>query len=131
MTAQLDKRALQDLREALEERQAMVEGEIRRELAESRTQRYIDLAGVGDLEDHALANLLVDENLAEIHHYIQEYRAIDAALTRMERGEYGVCIDCGGPIDVERLRVYLTAVRCLYCQELFERTHAGENHPTL
>lgn len=131
MTSGLDKRTLQELREALEERQAVVGTEIRRELAESQTRRYADLAGVGDLEDHALADLLIDENLAEIHHYIREFRAIDAALARMERGEYGICVDCDGPIAVDRLRVYPTAVRCIDCQDLFERTHGGEGHPTL
>lgn len=131
MKSQLDKRTLEELREALEERQAVVENEIRRELAESRTRRYVDLAGVGDLEDHALADLLVDENLAEIHHYVREYRAVGAALGRMERGEYGACVDCGEPIHVERLHVYPTALRCIDCQERFERTHGDNEHPTL
>lgn len=123
MAPRLDPRQVAKFRTRLEERQKVVQDEIRRVLLESDQQHHVDLAGVGDLEDHALADLLVDEGLAEIHQHVQEYRAIDAALMRMEGSHYGVCVDCGGDIDVERLEVYPTAVRCLDCQALYERTH--------
>lgn len=131
MSARIDAETIEALRKALEQRRETVAEEIRRELAESETRHYAELAGVGDLEDHALADLLVDENLAEIHHAIQEHRAIDAALARMDRGEYGDCVDCVEPIAVERLRVYPTAVRCIECQERFERTTGTGLSPTL
>lgn len=34
-----------------------------------------------------------------------EIRAIDAALARMEEGEYGACVTCGEDISEERLNV--------------------------
>jgi len=123
MTTGLDRGRIAAFRERLERRQQIVHEEIRRALAESDQQHHVDLAGVGDLEDHALADLLVDESLADIHQHVQEYRAIDAALMRMEGGHYGVCVDCGGDIDPERLEVYPTAVRCFDCQSLYERMH--------
>ena len=131
MAGDLSDSQLRELRTMLERRQEEVGAEIQRELDESENERYADLAGVGDLEDQALADLLVDQNLADIHHYVQEYRALDAALMRMARGEYGLCIDCGGPIAVDRLYVYPAALRCIDCQDRFEKTHAGEGHPTL
>lgn len=131
MAGELSDSQVSELRTMLERRQEEVGVEIRRELAESDNEHYADLAGVGDLEDQALADLLVDQNLAEIHHYVQEYRAADAALMRIARGEYGVCIDCGGPIAADRLYVYPAALRCIDCQDHYEKTHAGEGHPTL
>jgi len=131
MAGDLNDSQLRELRATLERRMEEVAAEIRRELAESENEHYADLAGVGDLEDQALADLLVDQNLADIHHYVQEYRAADAALMRLARGEYGLCIDCGGPIAVERLYVYPAALRCVDCQDRFEKTHAGEGHPSL
>jgi len=121
-----------ELRALLDSRQQEIGAEIAQALRESDSEHYSDLAGqVGDLEDQALADLLVDQGLAEIHHLIQEYRAIDAAIMRMSAGEYGECVECGGPIPLERLRVNPTALRCVPCQEQFEKTHAHEGYHTL
>lgn len=123
---------LQRFRERLEARRAELDAELRRELADSGEERYVDLAGqVSDLEDRALADLLVDENLASIHRHVHELREIDAAVARIERGDYGECTDCGEPIARERLDAYPTAFRCIDCQAAYERTHAGEGHSTL
>ena len=43
-----------------------------------------------------------------------------AALERFERGEYGICEDCGGEISLNRLRVIPWASRCVPCQGQFE-----------
>ncbi len=119
-------------RGVLEQRRDGVEADLRAALEDSDEARYVDLAGqVGDLEDRALADLLVDENLASMHRHIRDLREIDAAIARVERGDYGECVDCGEAIGAERLEAYPTAERCIDCQALYERTHAHEGHPTL
>ncbi|WP_375478328.1 TraR/DksA family transcriptional regulator [uncultured Jatrophihabitans sp.] len=40
---------------------------------------------------------------------------LDAALVRAERGSYGMCVDCGKPIGVERLAARPGADRCVAC----------------
>ncbi|MDI3342078.1 MAG: TraR/DksA C4-type zinc finger protein [Sphaerobacter sp.] len=50
----------------------------------------------------------------------REVADIDEALARLERGTYGVCIDCGELIDPARLKALPTAVRCLRCQTHYE-----------
>ncbi len=52
---------------------------------------------------------------------IDELNLIDDALARIERGEYGVCIDCGEPISEKRLEHFPYAARCIVCQEAFEQ----------
>lgn len=42
-------------------------------------------------------------------------RAIDAALGRMDEGEFGWCADCGGFIGFGRLDSDATAMRCISC----------------
>lgn len=42
---------------------------------------------------------------------------VDAALLRLERGEYGLCTGCGRPISRRRLRALPTASRCHSCEE--------------
>ena len=45
---------------------------------------------------------------------------IDVALERLERGEYGLCFDCGEEIEEKRLKALPFAVRCRECQEVAE-----------
>ena len=44
-----------------------------------------------------------------------ELAQIDAALARLERGEYGVCTRCGNDIEVARLTAIPYADRCQSC----------------
>ena len=46
---------------------------------------------------------------------------IDAALTRIETGGYGECINCGQEIAQARLKAVPYARYCRDCQELVER----------
>lgn len=40
---------------------------------------------------------------------------IDAALARLEAGEFGYCTDCGEPIEPRRLSLDPTVPKCLSC----------------
>jgi RNA polymerase-binding transcription factor DksA len=46
---------------------------------------------------------------------LQEIRMIEAALKRIERGEYGICVVCGDPISEERLDVLPQTPKCRNC----------------
>ena len=43
---------------------------------------------------------------------------IDAALARMDAGDYGVCAYCGKPVQEARLDAVPWALHCIECQEL-------------
>lgn len=45
----------------------------------------------------------------------QEIRRIEAALHRVDEGEYGWCVECGEAINVKRLEIDLAAARCADC----------------
>jgi len=51
----------------------------------------------------------------------QELRRVNSALTRMDAGEYGICIDCGAEIPEARLAVNPFAERCVDCEERYEK----------
>jgi DnaK suppressor protein len=40
---------------------------------------------------------------------------IDAALSRIAQGSYGICSDCGESIDGDRLSILPEAIRCINC----------------
>ncbi|MEW8978653.1 MAG: yteA family sporulation protein [Symbiobacterium sp.] len=54
---------------------------------------------------------------------------IDAALERMERGDYGICEDCGRPIAPERLEVFPSATTCVECQQRREAMQGRFHRP--
>jgi DnaK suppressor protein len=47
--------------------------------------------------------------------------AIDAALTRIEAGTYGKCVNCGAQIPEERLEAMPWATLCIDCKRKEER----------
>lgn len=51
---------------------------------------------------------------------IDEVNLINAAISRIDRNEYGVCLDCGEQISDKRLEYSPFAARCIVCQEELE-----------
>jgi len=43
-------------------------------------------------------------------------RNIEAALKRLDEGDYGLCRDCDEPINPKRLEFDPTALRCIDCE---------------
>ena len=81
---------------------------------------------VPDPADLATADVLTSINQAEVSRDVGELNEIAAARTRLADGSYGLCIDCGTDIPVERLRVQPIAQRCIPCQTLREKTYAQD-----
>jgi DnaK suppressor protein len=57
----------------------------------------------------------------------REVMQIDAALGRMDEGEYGECVDCGQEIPIERLRALPFTLRCQEDEEQRERDLRGNS----
>lgn len=132
MTVQLTDHQINVFKTKLNDRFMALRREISAELLRSDEEQYGDLAGrVHDTGEVALADLLVDIELASIDRHVQEIRDIDAALIRIAEGGYGKCCDCQEPIVIERLVAYPTARRCIICQEAHDRTFAHGGQPTL
>ncbi len=68
-----------------------------------------------DWEDRA-SERQGDEVLEALgEHDLHELRQIDAALKRVEDGEYGYCVTCGNEISPERLEVLPATPFCKTC----------------
>lgn len=80
----------------------------RRRLDETRQFHLSRLQEGDDLGSDDIA-------MAMVRHSEASLEAIDAALTRMEAGGYGLCQVCGGPISVERLDAVPHADVCARC----------------
>jgi pimeloyl-ACP methyl ester carboxylesterase len=52
---------------------------------------------------------------------------IDAALKRIDHGEFGICLDCEEAIAPKRLAALPWAGYCLHCQELHDARRAADS----
>jgi RNA polymerase-binding protein DksA len=122
---------LKHFKTCLEDRLKQLEEDIRRQLLRSENETYQELAGrTHDSGDESLAELLMSTNLSLAESELTELRDVEAALTRISGGNYGVCIDCGVDIDPRRLEGYPTAKRCTDCQTRYENL-AKDRSPSL
>ena len=61
----------------------------------------------------------VDMALSEID--IQDLAAVGRALARVHEEDYGLCVDCGGEIPFDRMKVEPQALRCVVCESKREQ----------
>ncbi len=124
---------LSRLEKMLDERHASLLEEVRDELEKSENQQYVELIGrtPADAGDESVGDMLADLNLGIIDRHIEEIRDIEAAKVRIKEGSFGNCIACGQDIGFERLLAYLTAKRCIACQQQHEKTYAHGGTPKL
>ena len=66
------------------------------------------LARIGAIQAHEMA-------LATERRRRERLARIDAALKRLDEGEFGICISCGDRIAEKRLEVDLTTPTCVKC----------------
>jgi len=67
-----------------------------------------------ELEDSEVVDALGNEARREL-------AKVAAALSRMDSGAFGVCIECGEKIKSGRLEAYPYADECIECAEFDER----------
>ena len=128
----MNQQQLKAFKDILDRRYRELREQIRHDLEVSDEEQYSELAGrVHDLEDEALADLLVDVNLAHVDRHLEELQQVNAALRRIREGSYGICVDTGEEIELERLRVNPTAIRTREAQERYERNHSPGGRSSL
>jgi DnaK suppressor protein len=118
---------LQRLKEELQRRRRTILETARRAQAELDTLRAAERDPEfeeGAQQEHEEYTLT---RVSEVQR--REVALIDAALARMEGGEYGTCMDCGIDIDPKRLAAVPFAALCTDCATRRERGLAGAFAP--
>ena len=114
----MDKRKAKSYRDRLLERREGLVGQVQAAEAYSRER---DAEATQDPADMA-ANAYTKELLMSMStNDRQLLDSIDAALSRIEEGEYGYCDNCSEAIHEKRLEAVPWAQHCVNCQELNEK----------
>jgi DnaK suppressor protein len=128
----LTPRQTEELKERIGQRSRALVAELRDDVRKTRAERYGEVAGeVPDHGDESVAALIADLDQADLSRDVDELRGLEAARERIAKGDYGVCVECGRDIGFERLRAAPSAIRCIACQTLHEKTFAGPGNPSL
>ena len=107
-----------NLRGMFTARRDALRGDLQSRLQSVRAARLAD--GADDIEDLD-AGVQGDIALALLQRQAEMLTGIEAALARLDRGQYGFCAVCTEEIAEGRLRALPFAVRCQGCQEQRER----------
>ena len=86
----------------------------------------MDRPGGLDETEHAEADYQEHIEVALIQMKGETLLRVREALERLDAGEYGCCVECGGEIAEGRLRALPFAVRCKGCEESQEQQTARE-----
>jgi RNA polymerase-binding transcription factor DksA len=132
MPAQLTNDELAGLAQQLREREAQLRSELRAGEARASRETFERLAGEApDRGDASVAQATADTVSAERQRDSNELADVVAALERIEAGTYGICMECGEPIGVERLRALPTARYDIQHEQMKERRRGGVATPRL
>ena len=108
------------LKQGLLERRHALRHAVQNQMRDGRARGTQE--GADDLE-HSEADVQSDLAMALLQMQSEALAQIDAALTRLEAGVYGFCVDCEHQIATPRLRALPFAVRCQVCAATREAAH--------
>jgi DnaK suppressor protein len=121
-----------DLKRMLDERRNHIRVELQGKIRDVRADAVSGgrLTEVFDDVESSDADIQGDIELALLEMKSETLKQIDNALARLERGDYGTCVECGEGIAEKRLRALPFAVRCKDCEEARElATHRQRRLP--
>ncbi len=104
MDFRLPKDRLQTMKRELERRLKAIDADLRIELDHDSSERAVQVEN-----DEVLRGMQVEA--------AEQMAAIDAALLRIERGTYGTCPRCDGPVGEKRLDALPYAALCIECSK--------------
>ena len=117
----MDPATQQNLRQLLKQRQRELGADVHAADLERQQQEPVGQHEVADQKDGATQLQMAEADSAQKQLERNELAEVEAALRRLDKGSYGDCSDCGGPIPLQRLMVQPAALRCAACQTAYER----------
>ncbi len=83
----------------------------------------------GKREEEATETLELEKRLALENRIIEQLAGVEHALHKFEEGTYGLCDNCGQPIDPARLEALPQASLCMNCKAQQAKNAKGKSSP--
>ncbi len=120
----MDKRKMKGYRDRLLGRRESLFSQVTEAEMSSRERDLESTQDPADMAANAYTKELLISMSANDRKLLQ---LIDEALERVEKGEYGECVNCGEPVSDKRLDAVPWARYCLKCQDMQERGLLNED----
>jgi RNA polymerase-binding transcription factor len=124
----MEKAKLKKIRVALEERKGVLLSDLQRldeEMQWLGDDQGNERGGLGNHLGDDGSSVMEQERISTVSADLQEVlQQVNAALERMDQGNYGVCQRCGKQINPDRLEAFPYVTYCIDCQAYLERQHA-------
>lgn len=114
-----DSRDIGKIRAELDHRLKVLGNSIHEQALSVSQDGGLERGGI-DRGDESNQEVLTGLKLERASRELHELRLVEEAIDRLQRGEFGFCLDCGTDIDRKRLLANPTGRRCLKCQEIRE-----------
>ena len=115
----LENDALKNVHSLLLKEKVRIEGELDEIASHTSQERGYETKfnniGTGEDENASEVEEYTD-NLALENSLEKQLKEIGEAITKIDRGTYGICEKCGKEIDIERLKAYPSAKNCISCK---------------
>ena len=119
----MSKKFINQLVERLKDRREYLLREVKMRLGEFKNSGNDRLSDTADIA----SNLIEDEIVMSIAQgEAKEIEQIDNALTKIKKGRYGTCENCGKGINKQRLTAIPFVNLCIKCKEDEERYEESE-----
>jgi DnaK suppressor protein len=112
----LDDAALARLRDALEEHRTSLRHEIREQGIDPDSED-LQVAMERGFADGGHTTAERGQMLTLVRELRESLRDVERALVKVDRGAYGTCERCGGPVGAERLEAIPWARLCMRCKQ--------------
>jgi DnaK suppressor protein len=116
----MDSGRYNELKRILEERRREIQGDVQTRIKHVRAEGGGGIMQTVEMGDASEADVHDDIEFALIQMKAETLKRIEAALGRLDDGEYGYCSECGDEIAEQRLRALPFALRCKDCEQARE-----------
>ncbi len=113
----MDKRRLEHLKQKLLQKQAELTEMVQRTESYGREKD----GNIQDIADQAVSSYTKELMFGMSSGDRQVLQLIREALDRIEKGDYGVCANCGKEIQPRRMEAVPWTKLCIQCQDLLEK----------
>ncbi|KMP12697.1 hypothetical protein UR09_00445 [Candidatus Nitromaritima sp. SCGC AAA799-A02] len=114
----MNEKKLASFRSALREIRFALVGDVEKNFKTNKKELNEQVA---DLTDDA-ANSYTRQLMMDLgEQEWQKLRLVEEALEKMDKGQYGICLECEKPIPEARLKVIPFAKHCVECLDVIEQ----------
>lgn len=87
------------------------------ELVRANRRQELITERSNDPMDQIQSRIDLDMAVLALNTDFRTQKAVETAMSLLETGEYGICQDCGEPINPKRLEAIPWTMLCVRCQE--------------